>query len=188
MDSTPASLLERLRQPDDQAAWSRFVELYTPLLFHWARRLGLQQPDAADLVQEVLTTLVATLPRFLYRPSQRFRGWLWTVTVNKWRESRRRAAARPQEVGVADLDGPSVPDGVEALAESEYQDYLVARALQLMQRDFQPETWRAFWEYVVQERPAAEVAAELGVRVNAVHLAKSRILCRLRQELEGLFD
>ena len=188
MEPTSASLLERLRQPGDQAAWARFVELYTPLLFHWAQRLGLQQSDAADLVQEVLTTLVATLPRFLYRPSQRFRGWLWTMTVNKWRESRRRAASRPQEVALADRDLPQVPDGVEALAEAEYRNYLVGRALQLMQQDFQTSTWKAFQAYVVQERPAEEVAAELGTSVNAVHLAKSRVLCCLRQELGDLFD
>ncbi len=188
MHQTPASLLERLRQPADEAAWGRFVELYTPLLFHWARRLGLQQADAADLVQDVFATVVREMPGFTYRPGLRFRGWLWTVTVNRWRADRRRAAARPREVGGAGADRQALPDGAGAVEEAEYRQYLVGRALQLMQAEFQPNTWRACWEYVVGGRPAAEVAAELGISTNAVHLAKSRVLRRLRQELEGLLD
>ena len=73
MDTTSVSLLERLRQPADQQAWERFVRLYTPLLYHWARRLGLSSEDAADLVQDVLARLVAQLPQFTYDPGKRFR-------------------------------------------------------------------------------------------------------------------
>src|SRR3954469_13630687 len=87
---TPASLLERLRQPEATGAWTRFVELYTPLLFAWAGRLGLQEADAADLVQEVLLALHRTLPAFVYDPHRRFRHWLRTVLVNKHRENLRR--------------------------------------------------------------------------------------------------
>src|SRR5688572_20304611 len=89
---TPASLLERLRQPAEQQAWSRFVRLYTPLLYSWARRLGLQPEDASDLVQDVLTLLVQKLPEFHYDRHKRFRGWLWTVTLNRFRENHRRRA------------------------------------------------------------------------------------------------
>ncbi len=74
MDSTPPSLLERLRLPGEEAAWGRFVELYTPLLFFWARRLGLQEADAADLVQDVFRALVRKLPGFVYEPGKSFRA------------------------------------------------------------------------------------------------------------------
>ena len=84
---TPASLLERLRQPADPAAWSRFVELYTPLLYGWARRVGLPEQDAADLVQDVFVQLVRKLPDFTYDRHKTFRGWLRAVTLNKWRET-----------------------------------------------------------------------------------------------------
>jgi RNA polymerase sigma-70 factor (ECF subfamily) len=94
MNTTPVSLLERLRHPDQPAAWERFVELYTPLLCHWARRLGLRGPDGADFVQDVFTVLVQKLPEFRYDPGKRFRGWLWTVTVNTWREPGRQEALR----------------------------------------------------------------------------------------------
>src|SRR5438067_1653747 len=94
MNTTPVSLLERLCHADaEQAAWQQFVELYTPLLCQWARRLGLQNHDAADLVQEVFAVLVRKLPNFRYDPDRRFRGWLWTITVNKARERHRRLAA-----------------------------------------------------------------------------------------------
>jgi RNA polymerase sigma-70 factor (ECF subfamily) len=66
MHTTSATLLERLRQPADQEAWARFVRLYTPLPYYWARRVGLQEQDAADLVQEVFAVLFQKLPEFTY--------------------------------------------------------------------------------------------------------------------------
>ena len=187
MQQTPASLLERLRQPGDREAWERFVRLYTPLLCMWARRLGLRGQDVDDLVQEIFAILVPKLPEFRFDAGKRFRGWLWTVTANKVREqSRRRAfpAQADQEV----LDKLPSPDGVEIVDESEYRDYLVKRAVKLMRSEFQPTTWQAFWECFSSDRSAAEVADELGMTVDAVYAAKSRVLRRLRQELAGLLD
>jgi RNA polymerase sigma-70 factor, ECF subfamily len=77
---------------------------------------------------------------------------------------------------------------VDVLAEAEYRQQLVSRALELMHTDFQPATWRAFWEHGVCGRPAAEVAAELGLTTGAVYAAKFRVLDRLRKELQGLLD
>jgi RNA polymerase sigma-70 factor (ECF subfamily) len=187
MNTTSPSLLERLRRPAEEESWSRFVKLYTPLLFSWARRIGLQEQDAADLVQDVLTLLVQKLPEFRYDGSKSFRGWLHTLTLNRWRETRRRGAA--EAVGNAvDLAEMPSPANDEAFWEQEYRQHLVGRALQLMQADFQPTTWKACWEFVVSGRPAAEVAAELGITLDVVYSAKSRVLRRLRQELDGLLD
>src|SRR5215469_10776017 len=86
MDITPASLLDHLRNPADQAAWKRFVQIYTPLMYHWAHRIRLQDQDAADLVQDVFTVLVQKLPEFRYDRQRSFRAWLKTVLLNKWRE------------------------------------------------------------------------------------------------------
>jgi RNA polymerase sigma-70 factor (ECF subfamily) len=188
MHTTPASLLERLRQPDQPHAWDRFVALYTPLLYHWARRMGLASAEAADLVQEVFTILVQKLPEFRYEPTRRFRGWLWTVTRNKWRELQRKRRVPVTDAAAADLADLAGDDHVDAFAETEYRQHIAGRALQLMQAEFQPTTWKACWEQVVAGRPAAEVAQELGITVNAAHLAKSRVLRRLRQELDGLLD
>ena len=186
MHSTPVSLLDRLRRPDDPAAWERFVRLYTPLLYYWARRLGCQEPDAADLVQDVLTQLVRKLPDFTYDPDKSFRSWLRTVLLNTWRNHQRRAEL-PQDA-TAGLDDLAIPDPASFLEEAEYRQWLVGRALELMRSEFQPATWKAFWECVVAERPAAEVARELGLTENAVYLAKGRVLRRLRRELAGLLD
>jgi RNA polymerase sigma-70 factor (ECF subfamily) len=185
MNTTPISLLERLHRADEEEAWSRFVQLYTPLLCQWAGRLGLQDADAADLVQDVFTVLVRKLPEFRYDPRKRFRGWLWTVLLNKWRERARRAAPAGGPEGLDELAGP---DAADAVGEAEYRDYLIRRALELMQAEFEPTTWQAFWASVVAERPAAAVARELGISENAVYLAKGRVLRRLRRELAGLLD
>lgn len=188
MVQTPASLLERLRRPDAQAAWTQFVELYTPLLYYWARhRAGLPTQEAADLVQDVFALLLQKLPGFTYDRSRSFRGWLRSVLLNKWRENLRRRGAVPGGDG-QDLAEAAVPDPACALAEAEYRQHLARRALHLMQAEFQPATWKACWEHVVAGKPVAQVAAELGMTCNAVYLAKSRVLRRLRQELDGLLD
>jgi RNA polymerase sigma-70 factor (ECF subfamily) len=188
MTRTPISLLEKLQFIGDQAAWERFVQLYTPLLTHWARRLSLAGPEAADLVQDVFTLLVQKLPDFRYDPGRHFRGWLWTVTLNCCRQKQRRAAVPLSDADNWERNLESSGSVTEELAEEEYRQYLTRRALELMQAEFQPATWRAFWKYVVEERPAAEVAAELGMSENAVYLAKGRVLRRLREELAGLLD
>jgi RNA polymerase sigma-70 factor (ECF subfamily) len=188
MNTTSVSLLQRLRQPAEQDAWGRFVQLYSPLLYYWAHHLGLNEPDAADLVQDVFTTLVQKLPEFCYEPGKSFRGWLRTVTLNKWRDRSRRRAAGPGYEGPGALDGLAADEDSGAFGESEYRQHLVSRAVQLMQAEFSPKTWKACWEHVVACRPAAEVAAELGISVGSVYVAKSRVLSRLRQELEGLLD
>jgi RNA polymerase sigma-70 factor (ECF subfamily) len=187
MDPTPVSLLERLRRPDAQAAWKRFVELYTPLIYSWAGRLGLQASDAADLVQDVFVTLLRAMPAFRYDPSRSFRSWLRTLVANRWRDSCRRAAARRQgqEPRPEEL---ALPDTAEAVWEEEYRQHLVAQALRLMQSDFQPATWQACWRIVVEGQAPADVARDLGITLAAAYTAKSRVLHRLRQELEGMLD
>ena len=185
--NTPASLLKRLRRPTDPAAWARFVELYTPLLYAWARRAGLQQADAADLVQDVLALLFQKLPEFAYDRRRSFRNWLYTVTLNKLRENRRRRG--PVAVGdgtaLADVAGP---DELGALEEAEYRRHLVQQALHALRGEFPATTWKAFQEYVMAGQPAELVAAGLGLRVGTVYAAKSRVLTRLRCELDGLLD
>ncbi len=187
MTETPISLLERLRQPASQEAWERFVELYSPLIYTWCRRVGMQEPDAADLVQEVLVTLVKAMPTFVYDRHKSFRAWLRTVTLNKWRDAcKRQGGAVPG--GEAALANAVVPDTVQAFWETEYRMHLTNRALQVLQSDFKPATWKAFWEHVVAGRPVAEVAAELGLTPGAVYAARFRVLDRLRHELAGLLE
>jgi RNA polymerase sigma-70 factor (ECF subfamily) len=186
MNDTSPSLLQRLRQPEDEAAWRQFVQLYAPLLYHWAwRRMGLQSQDAADLVQDVFVILVRKLPEFAYDPRQRFRGWLWTVVRNQWLSRRRRSAPAALPLVESDLE---TTDAVAELAEEEYRRCLVQHALALMRSEFEPTTWKAYCALVVAGRSAAEVAAELGITANAVYIARSRVTKRLRDQLRGLLD
>lgn len=184
---TPASLLERLRKPDQEQAWRRFVELYSPLLYHWAQRTGYSDAEAADLVQEVLAILVRKLPEFSYDGSRSFRAWLRVVAQNCWRNLRRRASL-PLGADAPDLNCVPATEEEDPFWEVEYRKQLVGRALELMRADFQATTWQACWKIVVDEQPAADVAKELGISLGAAYMAKSRVLSRLRQELEGLID
>jgi RNA polymerase sigma-70 factor (ECF subfamily) len=184
MGETSTSLLERVRQRDDVEAWNRFLDLYAPLIHAWAVRARLQPADAADLLQEVLATLVRQLPTFQYDPERSFRAWLKTVTLNCWRARARRARTAP-------LDGqvdPAVDDPAVEFWESEYRGWLTARALKIMQAEIEPRTWRACWLTAAEGRPAANAAAELGMTVGAVYAARCRVLARLRRELDGLGD
>jgi RNA polymerase sigma-70 factor (ECF subfamily) len=185
MHTTPLTLLERLRRAPDEAAWRRLVQLYTPLLFSWARRAGESEHDAADLVQDVFTILVKSLPQFQVQPGGGFRAWLRTIMLNKLRERKRREALVRQAPLTAE---PELPDGVEAYWEDEYRRDLTRRALQLMQTDFEPATWKACWEHVAKGRSADDVGRELGISENAVYIARCRVIRRLRQELAGLLD
>jgi RNA polymerase sigma-70 factor (ECF subfamily) len=187
MSTTPVSLLERLRQPGQAKTWDRFAELYTPFLFYWARRLGAGPQDAEDLVQDVMAALVQKLPEFRYDRHKSFRGWLRTIITNLWRDRLRHAAA-PAGFTEAELSGLASGDGLEALWDEEHRRHLASRALGLMRAEFQPTTWKACWEHVAEGRLAAEVAGELGISENAVYIASSRVLRRLRQELDGLLD
>ncbi len=185
VSETSITLLERLRQPNAQEAWRRFVDLYSPLLYYWARRAGLGPTEAADLVQDVLVVLVQKLPTFRYDPRKSFRAWLRTVTLNRWHQNGRRPALPTGDEG---LSGVAVTSSIDLFEETEYRRHLVHRALEVMQSDFKPSTWKACWEVVVAGRPAAEVARELGLSVDAVYMARSRVLRRLREELAGLLD
>jgi RNA polymerase sigma-70 factor (ECF subfamily) len=189
MNTTPVSLLERLCDPGaEQAAWERFVELFTPLLFSWSRQLGLRAEDAADLVQDVFTTLLQELPRFAYDKHRSFRAWLRTVLRNRWRDTCRRRAVLPVRQAGAPLPDVASPDPIAHFDDTEYRGFLAKRAFAVMQSEFEPVTCTAFRENVINCRPAAEVAAELGITRNAVYLAKARVLRRLREELDGLID
>ncbi len=179
---TPASLLERVRTSADPEAWPQFVRLYLPFVCYWGRRSGLQDADVADLSQEVFTQLFRKLPSFQYDAAKGFRSWLRAVTLNKVRElARRRGPA------LDSLPPDAADASLEQAWEAEHRRYLAARALQLMQTDFDPTSWRACWALVVEGRPAADVAAGLGITPGAAYAARARILRRLRSELEDLW-
>lgn len=188
MVDTSPSLLEQLRRTDDHQAWSRFVWLYTPLLQRWLARQGAGADDVADLVQDVFVVLVRRLPEFSYDRRLSFRAWLHSVALSRWRDRQRLRVARPVDDAAPVMADLAINGEADSLDAADYNAYLTGRALRLIQTDFPGPTWQAFWGVVVDGRPAAEVAADLGLTVNAVYLARSRVLRRLREELAGLLD
>ena len=189
--TTRVSLLVRVRDPQDEAAWSEFVEIYAPLVYRYARRSGLQDADASDVTQDVLRTTIRTMPAFDYNPRRgRFRGWLRTVTMNQVRDHKSRGQHREQGTGdtgvhqwLSQQSRQSETD--EDFWEREYRERLFQWAAERVRVQFRDASWRAFEETTVNGRPAVEVAEELGLSVGAVYIAKSRVLAKLKEEIEG---
>jgi RNA polymerase sigma-70 factor (ECF subfamily) len=193
MPDTSVSLLDRLRSCPDAASWQRLVELYGPLIQQWLRRHGLQPADADDLAQEVLAVLVRDLPRFEHRGPGAFRSWLRTITAYRLRHFWRTRQGRPAATGDSDfgqrleqLEDPH--SELSRLWDDEHDQYIVRRAMEVIEGEFAPSTWRAFRRVMVDGASVDAVAAELGLSLNAVFIAKSRVLNRLRKEIEGLVD
>jgi RNA polymerase sigma-70 factor (ECF subfamily) len=187
VNQTSVSLLDRLRGAGPDASdWGRLQSIYRPLIERWIRRIpGLEQA-ADDVTQEVLAVVAREIPRFQRQREGSFRAWLRQVTVNQVRSFRRRdgrfprAAADPAE---GFLDNLADPRNDLALAwDREHDQHLVDRLLTLVRPDFQATTWDAFQRFALDGEPARQVAESLGLSENAVLLAKSRVLRRLRQE------
>jgi len=186
MDQPTDNLVDRLRRGGSRPDWERFVNLYHPLLKHWAERLS-PSDGADDLVQDVLLRVMQKLPSFAGQGDRSLVAWLRTLMRNRWRDLCRRAALRAWTGNGATLEAVADGDiGGEVLADD--RTVLVRLALQIMQSDFEPTTWRACWEHVAADRSAAEVAAELGVSVDVVYSATYRVIRRLRSELAGAWD
>ena len=151
--------------------------------------MGLGSPDADDFVQDVLLLLLDKLPTFEHRGQGSFRAWLQTVAVNKSRERFRRRA-QPQAAGGDSGEFNAIADSEadSGFWEREYRQHLVSRALEVMRNEFEPTTWQACWQRVVEDRPAAEVAQRLGLSEAAVFVYTGRVLRRLREELQDLLD
>lgn len=183
---TSTSLLDQARGRR-AGAWERLVALYTPVLEAWLTAAGLQAADRDDLRQRVLLVLVRQLPDFVYngRPGA-FRAWLRGITVNLLREFWR---TRPHPESGSVLDQLSDPGaGLSQLWDEQHDRHVLHALMGLVRPEFTDTTWQAFRRLALDGATAREVAAELGLSVNAVLIAKSRVLSRLRQEGSGLVD
>jgi RNA polymerase sigma-70 factor (ECF subfamily) len=192
---TPTSntLLDRLKVArSDDSEWNRFEALYLPLIRRWIGRIPGLGNDVEDVSQEVLLVLVREIPRFDRQREGSFRAWLRQVTVNRVRVYRRQ---QHRQIGaIADqTDGflDQMTDSNSRLARQldvEHNNHVCETLLSAVRSDFNQMTWDAFQQFAVEGRPAAEVARELGLTVNAVVKAKVRVLNRLREEAAGLLE
>ncbi len=196
MDSpqTPHSLLEQARDCADAAAWRRLADLYVPLIHRWLRPYLLQAADTDDLVQEVLATLARELPSFDPQPRPgAFRSYLRTITVHRLRAYWQGRDHRPAAIGGDDVLAAfeQLEDPASALSrawDEEHDRHVVRTLLDTIRLEVRPTTWRVFEATALDGRPVADVANELGLSPNAVLLAKSRVLNRLRKKGQGLVE
>jgi RNA polymerase sigma-70 factor (ECF subfamily) len=183
---TRASLLLRLRDPRDGTAWTEFVDLYTPLVYGYLRKHGLQDADAADLSQEVLSAVAAAVGRLEYDPARgAFRNWLFTVVRRKLSNWRAAQASRTWGSGDSALHQRlathPAPEVLEAQWQAEWEQGVADWACEQVRRDVSEATWQAFWQTAVEGQPGKQVAAALGLTLAAVYHARSRVLARLKE-------
>lgn len=190
---TSLSLLERVRDPTDAPSWRRLVELYTPMIRKWMRQYGVPDSDTDDFVQEVFRTLAQEISTFRHNGNHgAFRKWMRLTLVHRLRDFWRSRNTRTWitgEMGDRILAEMSDPDSDPNVAwEREHDLFVTRRLMELIEPEFTTSTWQAFRRQMVDGARPAEVATELGMTTNAVMIAKSRVLRRFRQEVQGLVD
>ena len=189
---TRPSLLLRLRDLEDAEAWREFVRLYTPLVFGHCTRHGLQEADAADVAQEVMRVAAQAMPQFEYDANRgKFRGWLLQATRHRLYKfySRQNRVPQPASETTIERFVDQEPGADErARWEQEYRQRVFDWAAEKARPEFQSTTWDAFWLTAVKSDSVKEVAAQLGISVGAVYIARSRVIARLRELIETITD
>lgn len=186
--ATSPTLLHLVAEGDAQA-WQRFVNLYGPLVFYWAKKQGLAEPDAADVLQDVFASVARSIRRFEVRESGSFRGWLWVMTRNHLTNLFRNRSEQAQAVGgtaawkqLAEV-AVSLPDDPDEFTEQDQLAALHRRGLEIVKSEFEQRTWDIFSRVVIDDEATKYVAEEFGITANSVRQVKSRVLRRLRQVL-----
>jgi RNA polymerase sigma-70 factor, ECF subfamily len=189
---TSFSLIVRVME-NDPIAWERLVRLYSPLVYFWCRKSGLQEHDLHDVFQEVFYTLARNIRKFRNVENGTFRGWLRTLARNQLNDHFRKLGRVPLPMGGTEAmhyleQIPAEPisslnHSAEGQDEIEIQHSLLIQALANVRHHFAEQTWRAFWMVVVDGREAKDVAKDLEMLPGAVRVAKARVLKRLRLEI-----
>jgi RNA polymerase sigma factor (sigma-70 family) len=190
LPTTCPTLLARLRNdPSNQAAWDEFVEHYGRHIYRWCRHWGLQDADAEDVAQEILLKLASKFRDFTYDPKGSFRGWLKTLAHHAWRDfvDGRRGARAVADDHIWQLlqSAEAREDLIQKLADAFDYELLEAAKVQVQLR-VAPHTWEAFRLVAIECRPVAEVAANVGMQVAMVYVAKSKVQKMLQEEIRKL--
>jgi RNA polymerase sigma-70 factor (ECF subfamily) len=187
--STCSSLLIRLRDPRDDGAWRMFVDLYSPMVFGYAQRRGLQNADAEDVTQQVFAKVNQAIRGFEYDPNRgRFRSWLGTIVAQAIGRHLGRVARKDRAVG--ELPEDDLLDHQPGMVEPEWLDEFNAQicqaALVRIQGEFDADVWRAFELTWIDDQASVEVAAMLNKPVAWVYKARFNVQRRLEEELQFL--
>jgi RNA polymerase sigma-70 factor (ECF subfamily) len=188
--STSTSLVERVKARDPRA-WEHLVDLYGPLVYRYCRQMGLPSQDAPDVMQEVFRSVFAGLDSFRGDHKGSFRAWLRGITRHRVLDQLRRDKGVPEVAGgtAAQQRFQEIPEEGDPTTTGVLVDpanSLWHRALELVKGEFELATWQAFWRVAVDGEVPADVAEDLAMSRHAVYKAKSRVMRRLRQVLNGL--
>lgn len=193
-ENTSLTLLARLQADDGSDAWQRLFDLYQPLLIGWLKKYDVQSTDAEDLAQEVLLAVSKSLPSYKHNGrAGAFRAWLRTILVNRLRNFWRSRDRNPRplagssiEQRLAQLEDPA--SAMSQLWNQQHDRHVLKRLLEIARGEFSSQTWNIFTRVAIRGEKADLVARETGVSLNAVFIAKSRVLSKLRAESAGLVD
>lgn len=179
MNATRSSLLERVRDLNDEEGWDEFTRLYRPMLMGYARRRGLSEDEAEEIAQDCLEVIVGRIRDFRRRKS--FRGWLRRTAENKIRHHLQRKS-RYRRDDFRGAAAPHVdPDRPEQIWERQWNRTHLLYCIAGLKSDFAPHTLQAFDLYVLREWPVEKISAQLGMTANQIYVAKSRVLRRIRE-------
>ena len=184
---TSHSLIERVHDPANGAAWAEFLGIYQPVVYRMARRRGLQDADAQDVVQQVFASIARSIDTWTGgadRPP--FRAWLTTVARNAitnalTRRPRDRAAGSTSVV--QRLNEVPVPEETISEIIREAQREIVHWAAKQIRPEFTEQTWNIFWKTSIDGVAIEDVAALTGRSVGAIYVARHRVLTRLKEKV-----
>jgi RNA polymerase sigma-70 factor (ECF subfamily) len=189
-DRTGSTLWSLLRAPDDQEAWRAFVNRYRPRLEEWCRRWRVPPADADVVVQDVLVLLAGKIRTFAYDPRKgSFRGWLRTLTHHAWadyRDGQYRGRGAGGSDALRQLQAVAARDDLEQRLAEAFDLELWEEAQARVRLRVAPTTWEAFRLLALEGVSGAEAAAQLGVKVAAVFVSRSRVQKLLEQEVRDL--
>ncbi len=195
--TTRASLVGRLRDLGNDVAWKDFFETYWRLLFEFARRAGLSEADAQDVVQETIVSVAKQMPDFQYdRTRCSFKGWLYFVARRRIADHFRKLGRQPRTLlaTAGTEDGSADMEAMEGISEAQLQAdwdaewaaHLVHRALERLKREVQPKHFEVFYLNVIRGQEVKRVSSALGVNCAQVYLVKHRCTKLLREAFEEL--
>jgi RNA polymerase sigma-70 factor (ECF subfamily) len=192
MLDTSVSLLERIASRNQEEDWNRLLSIYRPFIDQQVRRYPQLLDQADDIAQEIAMLLLRELPNFQRQRTGSFRAWLRQVAVNQLRNASRKRKSQPIAIG----DSPNIDAMLDELSDpaslaaqrwdAEHDREVLRRVVEIVRQDVNPTHWRAFQAHVLDEKPVALVAKELGISENVVLLAKSRITKKMQLEAAGL--
>ena len=190
---TRRSLLTRLKDWDDQEAWREFFDLYWRLIYSVARRAGLREAEAQDVVQETMVVVAKQMPNFRYDPARgSFKSWLHTVIRGRlcrhWRKTTRPPQAEAIPEGEEEeIQGESAaPPEFEAIWQSEWEQNLISAALRRVQAKVSPRQYLLFSLATLKEVPTHVIKERYEASRTQIYLARLRVGRLFKAELERL--